>query len=78
MRLARNFRATHKQHVRKLNDIGTEDTKVKHSDESTAIDEAKRLARHAPDVRFYVLKAKVCVQKRDLDVVQLHEEDMPF
>jgi len=53
---------------------------VKHSAESTAVHEAERLARLSPDSRFFVLRAELMVQKREVDIVRLDEDDdgVPF
>lgn len=60
---------------------------MRHKTEASALAEAKRLARLAPDVEFFVLEATHNVVKRDVDVVELDRgssygrdtgDDIPF
>ncbi|NTG01854.1 DUF2188 domain-containing protein [Rhizobium rhizogenes] len=57
-----------------------------HNSEQSALDEAKRLARLAPEVEFFVLETTHRVVKRDVDVTNLglvrgsvfNADDIPF
>lgn len=63
---------------------------VRHKAPETAIAEASRLARIAPDVEFFVLQAIAHVVKRDVEITPMagdpdfadirggHPDDMPF
>lgn len=55
---------------------------VRHKTAQTAIGEAKRLARVAPDVEFFVLQAVAHVVKRDVEITPMQGDpdfqDIPF
>lgn len=61
----------------------------RHKTETSAVEEAKRLARLHPEIEFYVLEAIHRVVKRDVDVTpihrladyerhRIHPDDIPF
>lgn len=55
---------------------------ARHKTQESAIFEAKRLARTAPDVEFFVLQTVAHVVKRDVEITPMQGandfQDMPF
>ena len=50
----------------------------KHTDEESAMREAKRLAKERPDDTFYVLKPIAGVKVNDYQITRFDDDEIPF
>lgn len=71
-----------KKHFWMVYGIGSREPTYQHPSKSSAIKEAKRLARVSPDTVYVVLESVAAVVKRDVDMVTFNaspcDDDIPF